>query len=168
MNCVKTIAESIADFNKGGVTTNATGVTMSGNDTGSSVLEAVELALNAETVVLALGIDKSIEHEGQDRTDLRLPGLQQEFAETILKLGKPTVIVLTNGGPLAIETLIDSAGAIVEAFNPAFGAPMLAKTLFGLENRWGKLPYTICASTGVCLGVCSGVGFGRTVPSIYY
>lgn len=53
------------------------------------------------------------------------------------------MLVLTNGGPLAIDGLIEGADAIVEAFNPAFGAPMLADTLFGIENRWGKLPYTI-------------------------
>ena len=38
---------------------------------------------------------------------------------------------------------MEGADAIVEAFNPAFGAPVLARTLFGELNRWGKLPYTM-------------------------
>jgi len=99
--------------------------------------------MKADVVVLALGIDKSIEHEGLDRTNITLPGLQSQFAMEIYKLNKPTVLVLTNGGPIAIDDVMGGADAIVETFNPAFGTPMLAKTLFGEENRWGKLPYTI-------------------------
>lgn len=89
------------------------------------------------------GIDKSVEHEGVDRRSIGLPGLQEAFALQVLALGKPTVLVLTNGGPLAIDNLVDKPGAIVEAFNPGFAAPMLAKSLFGQRNRWGKLPYTV-------------------------
>ena len=44
--------------------------------------------------------------------------------------------------PLAIDPLVEPAHAIVEAFNPGFGARQLAESLFG-ANRWGKLPYTI-------------------------
>lgn len=44
---------------------------------------------------------------------------------------------------MAIDNIQADARAIVEVFNPGFGSPMLARTLFGLENRWGKLPYTI-------------------------
>ena len=45
--------------------------------------------------------------------------------------------------PLAIDPLVEPAHAIVEAFNPGFGAQQLAESLFGEANRWGKLPYTI-------------------------
>ena len=45
--------------------------------------------------------------------------------------------------PLAIDPLVEPAHAIVEAFNPGFGARQLAESLFGKANRWGKLPYTI-------------------------
>ena len=43
----------------------------------------------------------------------------------VIALGIPVVLVLTNGGPLAIDQLIAGADAIVEAFNPGFGTPML-------------------------------------------
>ena len=76
---------------------------------------------------------------------IRLPGLQEEFALQVLTLGKPVVLVMTNGGPVSIDNLINGSAAIVEAFNPAFGAPMLAKTLFGESNKWGKMPYTVRA-----------------------
>ena len=80
--------------------------------------------------------------------------MQAEFAKAVYKLGKPVVLVLTNGGPLAIDELIEGAGAIVEAFNPAFGAPMLASTLFGVENRFGKLPYVLSATSTFALIDC--------------
>ena len=61
------------------------------------------------------GIDKSVKHKGVDRRSIGLPGLQEAFALQVLALGKPTVLVLTNGGPLAIDNLVDKPGAIVEA-----------------------------------------------------
>ena len=124
---------------------------MTGSSTDPATMaKALAVAKAADVVVLALGIDKSVEHEGVDRSDITLPGMQAAFAKAVYKLGKPVVLVLTNGGPLAIDDLVDGAGAIVEAFNPAFGAPMLAATLFGAENRWGKLPYTIYPAVYVC------------------
>ena len=152
LDCVPTIAAAIAAANTGGTTTNATGVSMTGSSTDPATMaKALAVAKAADVVVLALGIDKSVEHEGVDRSDITLPGMQAAFAKAVYKLGKPVVLVLTNGGPLAIDDLVDGAGAIVEAFNPAFGAPMLAATLFGAENRWGKLPYTIYPAVYVCL-----------------
>jgi hypothetical protein len=79
-------------------------------------------------------------------------GLQSEFAERVLALRKPTLLVLTNGGPLAIDPLVHTTrqniiagpAAIIEAFNPnTHGATALAKLVFGHECRWGKLPYTV-------------------------
>jgi len=91
-----------------------------------------------------------VEHEGQDRTDTALPGIQEAFALKVLALNKPTVLVLTSGGALAIDNLMPKAlsrsapYAIVNAFNPGtVGSLALGRSLFGLENRWGKLPITL-------------------------
>ena len=62
------------------------------------IAAALALGKDADVVVLALGIDKTIEHEGADRASIALPGLQESFALQVLALGKPTVLVLTNGG----------------------------------------------------------------------
>ena len=74
----------------------------------------------------------------------------------MLALRKPTLLVLTNGGPLAIDALVRTTrhpslppgpAAIVEAFNPnTNGATALAKLIFGHECRWGKLPYLLSSS----------------------
>jgi len=76
--------------------------------------------------------------------DTALPGLQESFADDILGLGKPTVIVLCNGGALAIDSLIERPNAIIEAFSPSLkGAQAIAASMFGKANRWGKLPVTM-------------------------
>eukprot|EP01079_Euglenida_sp_SAG-EU17-18_P009673 gene9673-1740_t len=137
--CITSIAAAINATNAGGTTVTEKGVDINSvNIVG--IPAALEAAKAADGVVLCLGIDKTIEHEGKDRAAITLPGLQDDFAKQVLALKKPTVLVLTNGGVLAIDTLMSGPSAIVEAFNPAFGAPALADTLFGRLNRWGKLP----------------------------
>merc|ERR1719469_1552458 len=118
----------------------------------------MELVKAADAVVLVLGNDKTQEHEGIDRPDTPLPGQQEAFAAKVLAAGKPTALLLSNGGALAVDNILNGQilidnmlaspkfpppGAIVEAFNPSFEAGALAATLFGDENRWGKLPVTM-------------------------
>lgn len=144
-SCVTTIAAAIAAANAGGTTTQTKGVDVNSKDT-SDVSHALGLVKGADITVLVLGNDKSIEHEGHDRADTPLLGQQQDFALQVLGLGKPTVLVMSNGGALAIDPLLESAAApaaIVEAFNPAMQTDALAAQLFGDENRWGKLPVTM-------------------------
>jgi len=94
--------------------------------------------------VLLLGLSQSVEREGLDRVNITLPGVQDEFAQQILGLGKPTAVVLINGGAIAIESLKANAPAIVEAFYPGYwGGVAIADVIFGDYNPGGKLPYTI-------------------------
>ena len=110
----------------------------------SGIPAAIKLVKEADIVVLALGTDKTIEHEGVDRKEITLPGLQGMFAKLVLKENKPTVLVLTNGGQVAFDNLIQEPQAIVEAFSPcSLGAKALGALLFGRENRWGRLPVTL-------------------------
>ena len=107
-DCIPTIAEAVASYNTGGTTTSAAGVDINSNAT-SGIAAALALGRAADTIVLALGIDKTVETEGTDRADTALPGEQQAFATQVLALGKPTVLVLVNGGALAIDALVARA-----------------------------------------------------------
>ena len=141
-SCIPTIAESIQALSPN-LTTSAGGVEVN-SDQADGIPEALILAQEADVIVLCLGITKDEEHEGIDRDDIFLPGLQESFAIRVLEVGKPIVMVLVNGGQVAIDNLVEKSTAIVEAFNPnSIGGKHIAMTLFGLENRWGKLPYTI-------------------------
>jgi hypothetical protein len=120
-----------------------TGVDVNSSDS-SGIPAALAAAAAADVVVLVLGNDRTQEHETLDRTDTALPGLQEPFALDVLALNKPVVIVLTNGGALAIDNLVSLPAAIVEAFNPGVGGAVpLAHSLFGIQNRWGKMPVTM-------------------------
>ena len=141
-SCIVTIGQAIALANGGSATRTAIaqGVDVSSNRV-DGIVAAVALADAAETVVLVLGNDRSTENENLDRPVIDLPGQQQELARQVLALGKPTLLILSNGGAVAIDGLIDGPRAIVEAFSPAQQAAALASLLFGEENRWGRLPY---------------------------
>lgn len=142
-DCITTIGQAVSMVNVGGNTSIFKGVDINSSDD-SGIAAALEACSKSDVVVLAVGIDKSIEEEGKDRIDTVLPGLQEAFAKKVLSLGKPTVMILVNGGALAIDELLNGDHSIIEAYNPSVnGAIPLAETLFGLHNRWGKLVTTL-------------------------
>jgi beta-glucosidase len=84
---------------------------------------------------------------GGDRTDIRLPRPQEELLKRIHALGKPIVLVLLNGSPLAVEWAADYVPAILEAWYPGqAGGEALADVLFGDYNPAGRLPVTFYRS----------------------
>ena len=87
--------------------------------------------------------DPYIESEAHDRQTIDLPPTQHKLAQAILATGTPTVLVLMNAGMVAIDAEAAHGGplAIIEAFYPGpYGGRALAKSIFGQENRWGRLP----------------------------
>lgn len=118
-------------------------------DPGNNIPAAVALAENADVVVLGLGEHQGISGEGNDRSNLDLPGNQEQLLETIVATGKPTVVVLENGRPLTIGWAKDHVPAIVEAWYPGeFGGTAIAETLFGENNPAGRLTITSPRNTG--------------------
>jgi len=110
------------------------------------------LCTHSQVVVLAVGTTAfgyDIEHESYDRDSLILPGIQTDFVTEMLRLKIPTILVLVNGGPLAIDSILNiepefQPKAVVEMFRPGtYAGDALGAALFGDENRWGKLPLTI-------------------------
>ncbi|MDP2716892.1 glycoside hydrolase family 3 N-terminal domain-containing protein [Rheinheimera sp.] len=117
--------------------------------------EAVALAKTADAVVLVLGENEGLSREAWaeshlgDRASLQLVGNQLQLANAILATGKPVVLVLTNGRPLALGELAQTAPAIIEAWylGQETGAA-IANVLFGEVNPSGKLPLTFPRSAG--------------------
>lgn len=116
-------------------------------DDESGFAAAVAAAKDADAIVMFLGIDEAIEAESHDRTSIDLPEVQHKLAAQMLKLGKPIVIVLINGGMVAVEEEANAKGsvALLEAFYPGvFGASAIADTIFGKNDHLGgKLPITV-------------------------
>ena len=108
----------------------------------SGVEKATRVALAADVVVLVLG-DRSglalncTTGETRDSVDLRLPGVQNELAQAVFATGKPVVVVLVNGRPLAIPELAGQANAILEAWLPGEeGAAAVADVPFWECEPW--------------------------------
>lgn len=125
------------------------------NDRKGLLEQAVALAKSSDAVVLVLGENEGLSREAWadghlgDRTSLDLVGNQLELAKAILATGKPLVLVLTNGRPLALGELADSMPAIIEAWylGQETGSA-LANVLFGDVSPSGKLPLTFPRSAG--------------------
>jgi beta-glucosidase len=115
----------------------------------SGFAAAVAAAQSADQVVLALGETREMSGEANARTDLDLPGLQEELLEAVAATGKPVVVVLFNGRPLALTRVAASATALVEAWFPGVEAGnALADVLYGDVNPGGKLPVTFPRKLG--------------------
>lgn len=113
-----------------------------------SLRQALKAANEADIIVLALGEHYDMSGEARSRAFITLPGRQEELAREIIKLGKPTVVVLFNGRPLEIRELYNIAPAILEAWFPGTeGGNAIADILFGDKNPSAKLtmsfPYTV-------------------------
>ena len=116
---------------------------------GSDIAAAVAAAKNADAVILGMGEHQGISGEGNDRSNLDLPGNQEQLLEAVMATGKPTVLVLENGRPLTIGWAKDHVPAILEAWYPGeFGGTAIAETLFGDNNPAGRLTITFPRSTG--------------------
>ena len=123
-------------------------------DDGSGFDEAVSLTRQADAVILVLGdrsglVPACTTGETRESVDLRLPGVQEDLARAVLATGKPVVVVLVNGRPLAIPWLAEHANAVLEAWLPGEeGGSALAEILFGDANPGGKLPITFPRHVG--------------------
>jgi len=119
---------------------------------------AVQAAEQADAVVLFLGLTANLEGEemrldvpgfkGGDRTTIDLPAPQKALLERIVKVGKPTVLVLMSGSALAVTWAQRHVNAILEAWYPGQAAgSAIADVLFGDYNPAGRLPVTFYRST---------------------
>jgi len=118
-------------------------------DAGKDIAAAAAKSKAADVVILGLGEWQGISGEGFDRTDLGLPGNQEQLLEAVVAAGKPVVLVLENGRPLTIGWAKEHVPVILEAWYPGeFGGRAIAETLFGDNNPAGRLTVTFPRSIG--------------------
>jgi beta-glucosidase len=115
----------------------------------TGIAEAVRLAGQADVVVLVIGESPSQTAEASSRASIDLPGAQARLAEAVVATGKPVVVVLMNGRPLALWWLHDHVPAIVETwFLGDEHGTATADVLFGDYNPGGKLTASFPRVTG--------------------
>lgn len=102
------------------------------------------LAESCETIVAVLGEESILSGEAHCRADITLPGAQTELVAELASLGKPLVVVVMAGRPLAIPELGEQADALLYAWHPgSMAGPGLANVIFGDVDASGRLPVTL-------------------------
>jgi beta-glucosidase len=119
------------------------------------IAEAVKVVRQADVAVVVIGTNESTsreawsdEHLG-DVADLHLTSQQDELVDAVRATGKPVVVVLINGRPLAITRVAETVPAILEGFYLGQeGGTAVGEVLFGDVNPGGKLPISFPRSAG--------------------
>jgi len=126
----------------------AKGCDFEGNDT-TGFAEAFRVARKADIVLLCLGEKRKWSGENASRSTLALPHIQEKLVLELKKLGKPIVLLFSNGRPLELCRIEPAGSAIVELWQPGvMGGKAIAGILSGRVNPSGKLSMTFPYSTG--------------------
>jgi beta-glucosidase len=146
---VVSINEAIQkEFSKSIIIDYAKGCEFDGTDESGFNL-AIEVAKKSQMILLCLGEKKGWSGENASRATIALPAIQEKLILELRKLGKPIVLVLSNGRPLELIRIEPLADAIVEIWQPGIaGGSPLASILSGRINPSGKLAMTFPRVTG--------------------
>jgi beta-glucosidase len=113
------------------------------------ITEAVEAANKSEIIIAVVGESQGMTGEAASRAELGLPGRQLDLLKALKKTGKPLVVVLMNGRPLALPWEGENADAIVETwFLGTEAGNAISDVLFGAYNPSGKLTATFPRTVG--------------------
>jgi len=115
----------------------------------ADINKAISIAQKADVVIMVLGEHGFQSGEGRSRTEIDLPGNQQDLLEQVFAINKNIVLVLNNGRPLAIEWANENIPAIIEAWQlGSQTGNAVAEVLYGDYNPSGKLPMTFPRNVG--------------------
>jgi len=129
------------------------------------IKEAVQNASKADVVVAALGESSEMSGESSSRTDIGIPENQKRLLAALLKTGKPVVLVLFTGRPLAIKWESENVPAILNVwFGGIQTTNAIADVVFGDINPSGKLPVTFPQNVGQVPIYYSHKNTGRPLP----
>jgi beta-glucosidase len=113
------------------------------------IAEAVKIAKSADVCVAVLGEPAGLSGEASSRTEITIPGRQQELLKALVATDKPVVLVLMSGRPLTLEWENQHVTAILEAWHGGLEAGnAVADVLFGAHNPSGKLTMTFPRNVG--------------------
>ncbi|WP_437020856.1 beta-glucosidase H [Streptomyces sp. enrichment culture] len=112
------------------------------HDADEWIAEAAEAARAADTAVVVVATTDRVESEGFDRTDLRLPGRQDDLVRAVAAANPNTVVVVNSGSPVELPWRDDVAAVLLSWFPGQEGGAALADVLTGAHEPGGRLPTT--------------------------
>lgn len=111
--------------------------------------EALDIAKQSDVIVAAVGESAEMTGESSSRSDISIPKSQQDLLKALLQTGKPVVLVLFTGRPLALKWENDNVPAILNVwFGGSEAGYAIADVLFGAVNPSGKLSTTFPQNVG--------------------
>lgn len=128
--------------------------------------EAVEIARQADVVVLSIGEKRDMSGEAKSRSNIHLPGVQEDLVKAVYETGKPVVVMINAGRPLIFNWTADHVPAILYTWwlgSEAGNA--IADVLFGDYNPAGKLPISFPRTEGQIPIYYSHFNTGRPATS---
>ena len=127
--------------------------------------EAIAIARQSDVIVAVMGEPAEMSGESASRTDIGLPGSQQELLKALLKTGKPIVLVLFTGRPLTLTWEQENLNAILNVwFGGTQSGNAIADVIFGEVNPSGKLPSTFPQNVGQIPLFYNHKNTGRPLP----
>ncbi|MFE9764558.1 glycoside hydrolase family 3 protein [Streptomyces sp. NPDC005808] len=111
-------------------------------DADELIAEAVESARAADTAVVVVATTERVESEGFDRTDLRLPGRQDDLVHAVAAANPNTVVIVNSGSPVELPWREEVAAVLLSWFPGQEGGAALADVLTGAHEPGGRLPTT--------------------------
>ncbi|MEO9869187.1 beta-glucosidase BglX [Ekhidna sp.] len=127
--------------------------------------EALAIARRSDVIVAALGEASEMSGESSSRTDIQIPKTQQRLLKELLKTGKPVVLVLYAGRPMALKWESENVPAILNAwFGGTEAGNAIADVLFGEINPSGKLSTTFPQNIGQIPIFYNYKNTGRPLP----
>lgn len=115
----------------------------------SKFAEAIEIARDVETVVLALGEDRLQSGEATSNGTIQIPKIQMELLEEVSRVNENIAVILFCGRPLDIREITKKAKSVLVVWMPGTeGAHAIADVLEGSYNPSGKLPMSFPYSVG--------------------
>ncbi|MFE9438119.1 glycoside hydrolase family 3 C-terminal domain-containing protein [Streptomyces sp. NPDC006602] len=106
------------------------------------IAEAVEAARAADTAVVVVATTERVESEGFDRTDLTLPGRQDDLVRAVAAANPNTVVIVNAGSPVELPWREEVAAVLLSWFPGQEGGDALADVLTGAHEPGGRLPST--------------------------
>lgn len=129
------------------------------------IQEALQIARNADVIVAAMGESAEMSGEASSRSDIELPENQRELLKALVKTGKPVVLVLFTGRPLAIKWEAENVHSILNVwFAGSEAGDAIADVLFGIVNPSGKLSATFPQNVGQVPIYYNHKNTGRPLP----
>ena len=128
--------------------------------------EAVNVAMQADVVILSIGERRDMSGEAKSRSNICIPGVQEDLLKELLATGKPVVVLINAGRPLVFNYTADHAPAILYTWWLGSEAgDAIADVLFGDYNPSAKLPITFPRSVGQIPIYYSHFNTGRPATS---